>query len=90
MDKREFKNEHITISYHSGVSMYDSLFAVMLVQSQAIQIIHIKVHVVILARIICISREKEKRHADMMPTISTSFSFFFFYRIMANWWTCTG
>ncbi|KAG0342113.1 acid phosphatase det1 [Podila horticola] len=42
VDKREFKNEHITISYHSGVSLYDSLFAVMLVQSQAIQIIHIK------------------------------------------------
>ncbi|KAG0206994.1 acid phosphatase det1 [Mortierella sp. GBA30] len=42
VDKREFKNEYITIAHHSGVSLYDSLFAVMLIQSQAIQIIHIK------------------------------------------------
>ncbi|KAF9115222.1 acid phosphatase det1 [Mortierella sp. AM989] len=42
VDKREFKNEHITIAHHTGVSLYDSLFAVMLIQSQAIQIIHIK------------------------------------------------
>ncbi|KAF9407098.1 acid phosphatase det1 [Podila epigama] len=42
VDKREFKNEHIAISYHTGVSLYESLFAVMLIQSQAIQIIHIK------------------------------------------------
>ncbi|KAF9373205.1 acid phosphatase det1 [Mortierella sp. AD011] len=42
VDKREFKNEYITIAHHTGVSLYDSLFAVMLIQSQAIQIIHIK------------------------------------------------
>ncbi|KAF8937626.1 acid phosphatase det1 [Dissophora ornata] len=42
VDKREFKNEYITIAHHAGVSLYDSLFAVMLIQSQAIQIIHIK------------------------------------------------
>ncbi|KAF9272919.1 acid phosphatase det1 [Mortierella alpina] len=42
VDKRVFKNEYITIAHHSGVSLYDSLFAVMLIQSQAIQIIHIK------------------------------------------------
>ncbi|KAI7825094.1 De-etiolated protein 1 Det1-domain-containing protein [Gamsiella multidivaricata] len=42
IDKREFKNEYITIAHHTGVSLYDSLFAVMLIQSQAIQIIHIK------------------------------------------------
>ncbi|KAF9926912.1 acid phosphatase det1, partial [Modicella reniformis] len=42
VDKREFTDEHITIPHHSGVSMYDSMFAVMLIQSQAIQIIHIK------------------------------------------------
>ncbi|KAF9093802.1 acid phosphatase det1 [Mortierella sp. AD031] len=41
-DKREFKNEYIMIAHHSGVSLYDSMFAVMLIQSQAIQIIHIK------------------------------------------------
>ncbi|KAF8974836.1 acid phosphatase det1 [Entomortierella lignicola] len=42
IDKREFKNEYISIAHHTGVSLYDSLFAVMLIQSQAIQIIHIK------------------------------------------------
>ncbi|GJJ75964.1 de-etiolated-1 [Entomortierella parvispora] len=42
IDRREFKNEYITIAHHSGVSLYDNLFAVMLIQSQAIQIIHIK------------------------------------------------
>ncbi|KAF9899399.1 acid phosphatase det1 [Lobosporangium transversale] len=42
VDKREFKNESITVPHHLGVSLYDSLFAVMLIQSQAIQIIHIK------------------------------------------------
>ncbi|KAF9349322.1 acid phosphatase det1, partial [Mortierella sp. AD094] len=42
VDKREFKNEFINIAHHIGVSLYDSLFAVMLIQSQAIQIIHIK------------------------------------------------
>ncbi|KAK3828274.1 MAG: De-etiolated protein 1 Det1-domain-containing protein [Benniella sp.] len=42
VDKREFKNDNITVAHHSGVSLYDSMFAVMLVQSQAIQIIHIK------------------------------------------------
>ncbi|KAG0212332.1 acid phosphatase det1 [Mortierella sp. GBA43] len=42
VDKREFKHEYITIPHHSGVSLYDSMFAVMLIQSQAIQIIHIK------------------------------------------------
>ncbi|KAG0302904.1 acid phosphatase det1 [Dissophora globulifera] len=42
VDKREFKNEYITIAHHTGVSLYDSLFAVMLIQSQAIQIMHIK------------------------------------------------
>ncbi|KAG0055765.1 acid phosphatase det1 [Gryganskiella cystojenkinii] len=42
IDRREFKNEYITIAHHAGVSLYDNLFAVMLTQSQAIQIIHIK------------------------------------------------
>lgn len=31
------------IAHHYGVSLYDSLFAVMLIKSQAIQIIHVKV-----------------------------------------------
>ncbi|KAF9153835.1 acid phosphatase det1 [Linnemannia schmuckeri] len=41
-DKREFSREYIMIAHHYGVSLYDSLFAVMLIKSQAIQIIHVK------------------------------------------------
>lgn len=41
-DKREFPREYIMIAHHYGVSLYDSLFAVMLIKSQAIQIIHVK------------------------------------------------
>ncbi|KAF9915346.1 acid phosphatase det1 [Linnemannia zychae] len=41
-DKREFPREYIMIGHHYGVSLYDSLFAVMLIKSQAIQIIHVK------------------------------------------------
>ncbi|KAG0243168.1 acid phosphatase det1 [Actinomortierella wolfii] len=42
VDRREFKSEYVSIALHAGVSLYGSLLAVMLIQSQAIQIIHIK------------------------------------------------